>query len=101
MFDVLDESLIPLAVAAREIPNRKGGLGVDVATVWRWTLKGIKGIRLESVMAGGIRQTSREAIRRFFERLTAAADGASVAVIRTSKQRERAIAAAERELATT
>jgi hypothetical protein len=60
-------------------------------------MKGIRGVRLESILIGGARWTSKEALQRFFERTTAVANGESIAT-RTSKQREKAIAAAEAEL---
>jgi hypothetical protein len=71
---------------------------MHVSTLWRWSLRGVKGIRLETVMIGGIRYTSREALERFVARTTAAADG-TTPTIRTPAQRQRAIEAAERELA--
>ena len=40
----------------------------------RWRLRGVHGIRLESVVVGGRRMTSHEAIERFIERTTAAVD---------------------------
>jgi hypothetical protein len=73
--------------------------GLHVGTIYRWMLRGIRGIRLETVLVGGIRYTSREALERFIAATTAAADGVPAANVRTSKQRQRAIEAAERELA--
>jgi hypothetical protein len=35
-------------------------------------MKGVRGVRLETVMMGGRRYTSAEAVERFFARLTAA-----------------------------
>lgn len=92
--DIEGERLISLAEAARSLP----GGAVHVATVHRWRLRGIRGIRLPSVLVGGIRYTSREALVWWFAAVTAVADG-TVPTSRTSSQRERAIAAAERELA--
>lgn len=97
MIDTEKEELLPLAKIAREVPSRSGR-GVQVSTVWRWCIKGCKGIRLESVVCGSIRFSSRQALHRFFAATTAAADGTTVPV-RTTRQREAAIAAAERELA--
>jgi hypothetical protein len=51
-------------------------------------------------MVGGIRMASEADVAAFFAALTAAADGTPPTNIRTSRQRERAIAAAEREIAT-
>jgi hypothetical protein len=92
----LSESLLTLSAAARELPG-PSGRGLHVSTLWRWAQRGVKGTRLETVMIGGIRYTSREALERFVARTTAAADG-TTPIVRTPKQRQRAIEAAEREL---
>lgn len=94
---MLTQNLFPLSVAARRVPNRKGGRGVSPPTPWRWAMKGVKGIRLESWMIGGIRMTSDEALERFFIAVTAAANGAPVQA-RTPAARQRAIEAADAEL---
>jgi hypothetical protein len=59
--------------------------------------RGIRGVRLETVMIGGIRYTSCEALERFVAATTAAANGTTPPV-RTSRQRQRDFAAAEKEL---
>lgn len=92
--DTEAERLISLAEAARSLPSGS----VHVATIHRWQLRGIRGIRLPSVLIGGVRHTSREALAWWFAATTAAADGTAPAT-RTPNQRDRAIAAAERELA--
>ena len=97
MIDTLIEQVLPLATAAREVPNRDSARGVNVSTVWRWSLRGIRGVRLETILVGGIRMTSREALQRFFEATTAAANGETLAC-HTGKQRQRTIAQAESEL---
>ena len=71
MIDKSKEQLIPLSVAARETPNRTGGSGINISTIWRWSQSGCRSVRLETVMVGGIRMTSREAMQRFFEAVTA------------------------------
>lgn len=68
------------------------------ATYHRWRIKGIKGERLETLLVGGRRKTSVEAVLRFVERVTAAADEFSSPANPTSRQREASIARAEREL---
>ncbi len=91
--DLSEEVPITLREAARTLP----GGAVHVSTVHRWRLKGCRGVRLETFLRGGVRHTTREAIERFFATTTAAADGDATPV-RTSRQRQREIAAAEREL---
>ena len=97
MIDTTLEEPVPLAVLAREVVNRGGRRGINVSTVWRWIQRGIHGVRLESILVGGIRMSSREALARFFAATTAAANGKQTPV-RTSRQRQRDIAAAEKEL---
>ena len=61
MIDVSRAELIPISDAAAEVPGR----GVHRSTIYRWVIKGINGVKLESVKRGGGRFTSREAIVRF------------------------------------
>lgn len=91
MSDLLSEQRISLAGLARE-------LEVSPPTIWRWWKKGIRGIRLETYMQGGRRQTTREAHARFVDRTTAAANCVPPPSP-TNRKREAAIARAERELA--
>jgi hypothetical protein len=60
MADLLDESLVSLSEATHYVPGRP-----HVSTVWRWTTRGLRGVKLETIHAGGKRFTSLEAIRRF------------------------------------
>jgi Protein of unknown function (DUF1580) len=98
MIDFLEEELVTLSEAAKIVPGSQSRRGVNVSTVWRWTMKGAKGVKLETIMRGGVRFTSKEALQRFFTRTTAAADGMP-APVATPAIRRRAIEAAERELA--
>jgi hypothetical protein len=98
MIDTSIEQAIPLSLAAREIPNRRGDRGVNVATIWRWMQRGIRGIKLETILIGGQRMTTREAMRRFFAATTEAADGRAPSPA-PSLHRQKQIEAAERELA--
>ena len=91
--DLTTETPITLAEAARSLP----GGPVHVSTIHRWRMKGCRGVRLGSFLRGGIRHTTNAAIARFFDAVTAAADGEATPV-RSSKQRDNAICAAEREL---
>jgi hypothetical protein len=67
VIDIQHERLISLKAACKLIPGRSGGR-VSRATIWRWAMKGRRGIRLETVLLGD-RYTSREAIDRFFAKL--------------------------------
>ena len=97
MIDPNTETLISLAEAARLLPRRRGGKKAHVSCLYRWTTSGCKGVLLEFLQCGGTRCTSKEALARFFERLTSAAHGDRPA-IRSVAQRERAAAAAAKAL---
>lgn len=64
MLNTVSETLVSLAEAARL-------LGKHVATAYRWSTAGVRGVVLETIQVGGTRCTSREAVQRFCERLTA------------------------------
>ncbi len=73
---------------------------VNASTVWRWSLRGCRGVRLESFSVGAKRYTTAEAFARFVAATTAAANGGDlVATQCTSRQQDAEIDAAERELA--
>ncbi|MCA3006077.1 MAG: DUF1580 domain-containing protein [Planctomycetaceae bacterium] len=62
------ERLMPLAAAAKLVPSRSGGT-VHFSTLCRWAHEGVRSVRLESALVGGIRMTSVEALQRFLTRL--------------------------------
>jgi hypothetical protein len=64
MIDIESEQLRLLAKASVDVPGHP-----HVSTLMRWALRGVKGIKLETVVVGGRRFTSREAIQRFVSRL--------------------------------
>jgi hypothetical protein len=86
------EHLIAVADAPSVIPGRP-----HKGTVWRWVLNGIRGIKLESIVVGSKRFTSREAVDRFISATTAVANG-EPAPTRSPRAREREIARATDEL---
>lgn len=88
---LLDQQFISITEAAKLVPGR-----VHISTCWRWINRGVRGHRLQTWMIGGLRKTTREALEDFLARLNP--DAARVASVSTTRQRERAIAAAEREL---
>ena len=71
MINAITESPITLTEAATLCPRRRNGKHPHVSCLYRWTTAGCKGVVLESIQAGGTRCTSREALARFFRRLTA------------------------------
>jgi hypothetical protein len=72
MVDIANEALLTLAEAAARFPGRNGKR-CSIQTVYRWCYRGVHRptgtVRLESVVIGGRRYTSQEAIKRFVERL--------------------------------
>lgn len=70
MIDILSENLVSLADAAKLLPRRRGGKRVHQSCIYRWCLNGLKGVVLESIQIGGTRCTSKEALTRFFNRLS-------------------------------
>jgi hypothetical protein len=71
MIDSTVENPIPLAVAARLVPPRRNGKRTHISTLYRWATVGVRGVVLETLQVGGSRCTSREALQRFYERLSA------------------------------
>ena len=61
------------------------------STIWRWCISGVRcGIKLENFSLGVARYTTREALDRFSNRCTAAANGeTSPPQARTPHQRQR------------
>lgn len=58
------EHLLAPSAARHVVPGRRGR-GVALSTIWRWMLIGARGRKLDSIIIGGSRYTSVEAIRRF------------------------------------
>jgi hypothetical protein len=92
MIDIKSDELLTFSQAAKRLPGRPHS-----STIWRWHMRGVRGIRLETVLIGGRRYTSVDALQLFVEQTTASADGTPVPS-RTSGQRRRAIAAAKQDL---
>jgi hypothetical protein len=86
MIDHENEEILTMT-AASKLPPRP-----NVATLWRWRTKGVRGHKLETMLYGGRRVTSREAIARFL----AAINGEPAIRVVTPRQRELSIERAER-----
>ena len=74
--DPQTEQVIPMREVPKLtwLPHRRQGRRLAHSTLWRWSQRGIKGVRLETISVGGQRCTSVEALRRFFERLSFVAE---------------------------
>ena len=88
----MSDDLLTFPQASREIAGRP-----HVSTIHRWRLNGVRGVRLETVLVGGRRFVSRDALDKFIAQTTAAADGHPIPA-HSDKQRELAIDAAEKNL---
>ena len=109
MIDSASETLISLAAAAKELPRRRRGRKVHVSCLYRWSTVGCRGVVLETLQCGGTRCTSKQALQRFFERLSESHQAGGfgggrsgpIPIVgrRALTQRERASAEAGRKLA--
>lgn len=68
MIDLSRERPIPVKNVCQMVPGRTGR-GVAISTVLRWIFRGRRGVRLESVVIGGCRYTTIEALHRWLNRL--------------------------------
>ena len=97
MIDLQKEQLLTLTEACRILPRRRRGRKPSFCTVWRWATVGLRGAILETVAVGGTLCTSREALQRFFDRLTEQR-GSPKTVLRPLAHHRAAIKKAEQEL---
>jgi hypothetical protein len=59
-----------------------------LSTVWRWVNKGVRGCRLETLVVGGLRVTTTEAIERFIEQTNRNPRSMAVAAAITRDERQ-------------
>ncbi len=90
---LIDEKRLSLSQVAQR-------LDVNTSTVWRWALKGVRGVKLDTFSIGAKRYTTEESVNRFIEGTTRSASGDSIPIqsSRTNRQREAAVSDAERFL---
>ena len=96
MIDTQTETLVPISKAREHVPSKP-----HTATIWRWVLTGCRGVRLETLLIGGKRYTSEDAIRRFFAETTAAGSRQKPTRAPLSQSRQRAIEQADRDFSGT
>lgn len=65
MVKVLEVKLLSMAQAANSLSNRPA-----VSTLWRWSSRGVKGVRLKTLVVGGRRYTTPEFLSEFSARLS-------------------------------
>jgi hypothetical protein len=104
MIDPTGEDVLSLAAAAKLVPPARNGRRCHLSTILRWVLRGAKApdgtlVRLEACRIGSRWLTSRQALRRFAERLTPCLDGDGRAPeVRAPARRQRASDRAAAEL---
>ena len=64
----LHEEIVSLNDARSIVPRVGTRCRPDLSTIYRWAMRGIGGIKLETIKVGGVLCTSREALERFFNR---------------------------------
>jgi len=75
MIDLKRNDVISLREACSVLPRLRGGRRPHVSTLWRWAHRGVRGDRLEVAALGGTTVTTRAALQRFLEDVTAARAG--------------------------
>ena len=98
--DLTSETVVSLTDAAKALP-KIDGKRPHVTTIWRWAMRGLRGVRLAHGRLGNRVVTSVEALNRFSNEL--AALDAQEAKVRPSLQtkpaaRRRQVQAAKRTL---
>jgi len=78
-----DEPVMTFTEAAGWL-ERRFGRRPNVATIWRWATKGLRGVRLATIALGRFRYTTESALERF---LTEASQ-VEAAQVRASSSRE-------------
>ena len=86
---------ITLKQATRLAQLQRDGRPVHIATLHRWWLRGVRGVRLRTWLVGGVRVTTESAVEEFLDRLN---NPGLPPDAPTPADRARQIAAAEREL---
>lgn len=99
--DIEKEDVVSLTEATKILP-RMNGKRASICTLWRWCRKGIRGVHLDYIRVGRGIATSRQALNRFFNELSAndqpliVPPAPRVFPKVTSKSRQHAINEAER-----
>jgi len=70
MINVENERLISFREACEVLPRRRAGKKPHISTLYRWSGRGSRGVKLEVVQVGGTLCTSVQALQRFLDELT-------------------------------
>lgn len=71
------EPLMTLSAAAKLLPSSRRGKQTHATTLYRWTTRGLRGIKLRYVQFGGTRMVNSDMLDEFFAALTRATTGDS------------------------
>jgi hypothetical protein len=74
MIDIQHDQLVELSKVPANLQKRTGKR-LNLSTIYRWINRGIADIRLETILVGGQRFTTAEALNRFFTQSTLAKQG--------------------------
>ena len=99
VIDIIEEKMIAVRDVPRHLPARRNGKRVHVSAVYRWSLRGLRGVVLETIRFGGTLYPSAEALQRFAESLTTARLEAAPPAPVPTRKRQRQVERAEREVA--
>ena len=78
MINIRNEQLL----AVSKVPNwteKQLGKRIAPSTIWRWFYRGCRGVKLDTILIGGRRYTSVEALDRFFNAATSSQVGCNSA----------------------
>lgn len=83
----IGQDLLTYGQAAQLLPK---GSRPSYSTFWRWWNRGIRGVKLETVLVGGKRYTTAAAMQRFAEALSGREQTSSPNASRTAARRRNA-----------
>jgi hypothetical protein len=91
IIDLDHEAALPLSAAAKLLPPVRGTKPPHRLTLTKWAKAGLPSVAgnrvvLETFLLGGTRVTTKEALRRFFDRLN---DGEAEPVAATAKNKSK------------
>lgn len=88
MIDIHEETLVAIPEVPRLLPRRNGRT-IHRSAIYRWILRGCRGVVLESIKVGGLTYTSLEALQRFCEELNSTNPGFKKSTGGIARERQR------------
>lgn len=70
MIDPHNDVLIPFSELPRRL-RKRGAKRLHLSTIYRWSNRGLRGVRLDYIKIGGSRYTSKEALSAFIDACSA------------------------------